>query len=240
MLRMARITAILLLLGLFFSFKTSAQGPCCITLPAEKLIVLAVDKAKQNDRLKQEKLTYVEHYTRNEFNFKMEPKSTERSTTTLSGQARKLAGFNLEIGGLLDMLRNRHEFSFAGQKDVIFDGNGRPSLVLEFRPKDDLQYPTTEDKFINRLQGRIIIDAEDQTLWQVEASIPETNSFNFRVWWKILFATVDVQYFKLDFEQTKFGDIIVEKTINVETKFRVLGSTRTRKYIYEYGNYRVK
>lgn len=232
------ITAFLLLS--VFCQKTEAQNTiCCHDLTADQLMVLAVDKAKRNDRLKQSSLIYDENYVRKEFDYRGTLKSTEESTTTLKGEARKLAGFNLEIGGLLDMLRDRHIFSFADPKETILK-NGRHAFVIEFRPRDNLRYPTTEDKFINRLEGKIVIDAEDQSLWHVESHIPETSKFTFRVWWTVLFATIEMQNFELNFDQVEFKDLIVEDKIEVTAKFRVLGSTRTREYHYQYGNYRIR
>lgn len=233
---MNRIAGICLLLA-FFTSEVSAQETCCFDLTPDQILVLVIDKAKNNDEFKQKNISYKEDYVRNEYNYKNELKSTEKSTSILEGKARKLAGFDLALGNLLEVLRNKHDFSFVDPGIVIFEG--KPVVILKFQPKPNLQYPTTEDKFINRMRGELVIDATDLSLLQVNGQIPESDTFSFRAWWKgLVFVTVEVQSFSLSFKQTKYNDVAIEDTIAVTVRFKVLGSTRTRRYYYQYGDYR--
>lgn len=67
-------------------------------------------------------------------------------------------------------LMQRFQFKLIG-RDVI---NGRPSYMVDFRPKsDDLPVNSLADKFINKAAGRIWIDAEDYAISQAQLRLTE-------------------------------------------------------------------
>lgn len=237
-----RKIAVFCLLWMVFSLKTNAQEACCHNnhnnMSADQLMTLVVNKAKANDSLKRAKLIYTANTVREDLDYAGNLRSTERTKKTIDGKSRKLAGFDLGIGELLQVLTEKDEFNFASQTETTY--NGRRVIIIEFHPKNDLISSTTEDKFINRLRGKLLIDAQNYSLWQVVSHIPDDNTFNFRAWWLFFFVTIEVNGFSLDFQQIDYRGIMVENIIEVEAKFNVLNSTRSRKYHYRYENYRVK
>ena len=233
-----RKMALVLFLLAVFSLKTSAQGICCQNLSADELMTEVVAKAKENDELKQKHLAFEETYLMEEFNFAGQKRSGEHSNKSITGERKQFAQFKMGIGDLLQILVARHQFSFADPEQVIL--NGRVCTVVEFRPKEGLTDITNEDRFINRLRGKLWIDAQNHALWLVEANIPEEDEFNFKVWRLFFFATINVKNFELEFQQTEYMGIMVENQIRVRAKFIVLSATRTRKYDYQYKNYRYR
>ena len=228
----------LCLLPAVFSLKTNAQG-IQNNISAYELMTKAVISAHQNDKLKQQYLAYEETLLFDESNYRGEKKPTERSTKTIQGGKTQFAGFNLSIGDLLQTLVSRHEFYFGNPADVVLP-NGKQCIVIEFYPKQNLESKTNEDKFINRLRGKLWIDAQNHALWRVEAAIPREEEFSFRIWRTIFFVTVNVKYLTLIFEQIEYGGIMAENLIRIETNFIVLSATKTWLYNYYYENYRLK
>lgn len=84
--------------------------------------------------------------------------------SNIRGKALKVKDYS--IGNLMQ----RFQFKLIG-RDVI---NGRPSYVVDFRPKsDDLPVNSMADKFINKAAGRIWIDAEDYAISQAQLRLTE-------------------------------------------------------------------
>ena len=138
-----RKVVIICLLGLLFSLKTSAQDTCNCNVTADQLMLLVVNKARQNDNLKRAHLIYSEDYTLEEFDYAGVKKPTTKKTNIISGQVRKLAGFDLSIGELLQLLVTRDKFSFADPAEIIEDS--KKYLEVRFSPKENLESTTTED-----------------------------------------------------------------------------------------------
>ena len=229
---------VLVFFFLIFSFKTYAQEIiCCSALTANQIMVLTVAKAQLNDRLKQGRLVYDEEHLFDELNYRGELLGpTKKENKTIDGKRGQLAGIDLSIGQLLERLATGHDFSFA--PSILRDGER--FAVIEFKPKPGLKYITNEDKFINRLRGKLYIYFLDYSLWKVEAEIPERDEFKFRVWRGPFFLTINIKSFRLEFEQVTYGDIMVEKRIGVVARFVALSATKTRRYTYYYDNYRYK
>ncbi len=227
---------LLVLLCLLFSLKTNAQEACCINLSANQIMSAAVTHTRENDRLKQARLIYNEVSTQKEFNYKGDKLSAKEEAETIDGLRSRLAGFDLSIGELLQILVVKHQFSEP--EEVIL--NNKSYWLINFYPKSGLIDNTTENKFLNRLQGKIWLDVQNNSLWRVEAQISESRAFSFRTWKLLGLVPIHVKSFKLTFQQIEYMGIMVENSIQVEAKYVVLSETRTRKYDFQYSNYRLK
>jgi hypothetical protein len=67
-------------------------------------------------------------------------------------------------------LIKRFQFALVGQEML----NGRPSLVVDFKPlRDDLPVNQFADKFINKAAGRVWIDEEDYAIAQAQLHLTQ-------------------------------------------------------------------
>ena len=72
---------------------------------------------------------------------------------------------------LNDDLLSRFQFTLAGREMV----NGRPMLILEFKPADKkLPERHIKDKFINKAAGRLWVDEADYVLAKADVHLTET------------------------------------------------------------------
>ena len=72
---------------------------------------------------------------------------------------------------LNDDLLSRFEFTLAGRETL----NGRPMLILEFKPADKkLPERHIKDKFINKAAGRLWVDEADYVLAKADVHLTET------------------------------------------------------------------
>ena len=70
-----------------------------------------------------------------------------------------------------DDLLGRFEFDLAGRKTI----NGRPMLVLEFKPaKKNLPERNIKDRFINKTAGRVWVDEADYVIAKADVYLTET------------------------------------------------------------------
>jgi len=70
-----------------------------------------------------------------------------------------------------DDLLGRFEFDLAGRKTI----NGRPMLVLEFKPaKKNLPERNIKDRFINKTAGRVWVDEADYLIAKADVHLTET------------------------------------------------------------------
>jgi hypothetical protein len=98
------------------------------------------------------------------------PATTPRNQTaadanaTIKGKALKVKDYSIPN------LIQRFQFNLVGRDTV----NGRPSYVVDFKPKsDDLPINQFADKFINKAAGRVWIDAEDYAIAQAQLHLLE-------------------------------------------------------------------
>lgn len=87
----------------------------------------------------------------------------------------------------------RYQWEVTGQEEV----NGRVAYVLGFQPRSgDLPVKRTLDRLLNRLAGRLWVDAEDFEIARVDLHLAE----NISAWGGLL---ASVKKFVLRFEQSK-------------------------------------
>jgi len=65
---------------------------------------------------------------------------------------------------------SRYHFAVA-RRDII---NGRPALLLTFKPRPNLPETTMEDKFLNRMSGEAWIDEQEYELARLEVRLQES------------------------------------------------------------------
>jgi hypothetical protein len=88
---------------------------------------------------------------------KDEPLSETHSN--IRGKALKVKDYSIPN------LVNRFQFTLVGREML----NGRPSLVVDFKPaSDDLPAHSLADKFINKAAGRVWVDEEDYAIAQAQ------------------------------------------------------------------------
>jgi hypothetical protein len=86
------------------------------------------------------------------------------ANSTIKGKALKVKDYSIPN------LIQRFQFNLVGRDTV----NGRPSYVVDFKPKsDDLPINQFADKFINKAAGRVWIDAEDYAIAQAQLHLLE-------------------------------------------------------------------
>jgi hypothetical protein len=93
---------------------------------------------------------------------KDEPVSETHSN--IRGKALKVKDYSIPN------LIKRFQFTMVGRQML----NGRPSLVVDFKPKcDDLPVNQLADKFINKAAGRVWIDEEDYAIAQAQLHLTQ-------------------------------------------------------------------
>ena len=93
---------------------------------------------------------------------KDEPLSDTHSN--IRGKALKVKDYSIPN------LIKRFQFNIVGRETV----NGRPSLVVDFKPlRDDLPVNQFADKFINKAAGRVWIDEEDYAIAQAQLHLTQ-------------------------------------------------------------------
>jgi hypothetical protein len=70
-------------------------------------------------------------------------------------------------------LAERYDYTIAGREIV----NGRPTVILEFRPKTNLQNRTIEDRVINNLSGKVWIDEQEFEWVRLDVQLQNRLSF---------------------------------------------------------------
>jgi len=91
-------------------------------------------------------------------------------------------------------------YQFAVKKRVVL--NGRPTLVLAFRPKEgELESNTLRDKVLNRIEGTLWVDEQEAETAKVAARLTETISLG----WFGLLGSVSRCEFALDRQRMADG-----------------------------------
>jgi hypothetical protein len=114
--------------------------------------------------------------------FRPAPSETKAEPEKSAGKKGAVTDANSNVRGkafekkdfaLNDELLGRFQFTLAGRETV----NGRPALVLEFKPrKSDLPERNIKDRFINKAAGRLWVDEGDSVL--VKAAVHLTEKVN--------------------------------------------------------------
>ncbi|HEY2329381.1 MAG TPA: hypothetical protein VGI63_06165 [Verrucomicrobiae bacterium] len=86
------------------------------------------------------------------------------TNSNIKGKALKVKDYSIPN------LVSRFQYNLVG-RDTL---NGRPSFVVDFKPKsDDMPINQFADKFINKAAGRVWIDAEDYAVAQAQLHLAE-------------------------------------------------------------------
>src|SRR6266487_4520055 len=95
----------------------------------------------------------------------------EKSEAVMDASCVRGKAFEKKDFSINDDLLGRFEFDLAGRKTI----NGRPTLVLEFKPaKKNLPERNIKDRFINKAAGRVWVDEADYVIAKADVYLTET------------------------------------------------------------------
>lgn len=125
-------------------------------------------------------------------------------------------------------LTARFTFELAGQEDIA----GRPAYILSFEPKSGkLPVKDVSDRLINRLAGKVWVDAREFEVAKAEVRLVE----EVTMWCGILGA---MNKFAFDVERTRVDDVWFNRVSNFEMEARKLFDNRRVRNRSESGNFR--
>lgn len=202
--------------------------------PADVIMARALQKARDNERIKKERLLYEERYTVDEWDSEGNYKSHEEKRSTISNKNTRMAGMGINI---YEALATRYDFKMAKPDEIITIDNNLYS-VIEFVPKPGLKLQITEDNFINRLRGTIYVRMDDYSIWKTVCSIPD--KFTFTVWYLFIPARITINKFELSFQQGEFQGVVVESSIKATTEYETAIKDGRREYLFNYSNFRFR
>ena len=116
-------------------------------------------------------------------------------------------------------LASRYSFDLVGHEDVA----GRSAYVLKFQPRSDkLPVKQTTDRLLNRLAGKVWVDAREFEVAKAEINLLG----EVTMWGGVLGA---MKKFSFDVERTRVDDVWFNRVTNFEMQGRkLLDGTRTR------------
>lgn len=128
-----------------------------------------------------------------------------------------------------EKLIGRYHFTVVGKEDV----NGRPAYVLTFLPKQGVKLPEEKrmDKVLNRLEGKVWLDAELYAITKLDMSLTEPTTLMGGL------GNVRNLEWKMDFVAVEPG-LFMPRTMSLKLDARrLLSSMRVKQHV-EYSNYR--
>ncbi|MEX2090877.1 MAG: hypothetical protein WD989_01940 [Candidatus Paceibacterota bacterium] len=222
----------------------AGQNP---TKPVEFIMNKALERARQNELLKRDKLTYERVYIAYNLNEKEEPIKPEKKRETVlveKGGVEKVMDKNgryyTKTGGAsgprFDMIRALESMTkFQDLEIVRIDMIGdRPFYLINFKPRTDRSRPRpTNDieEVIVRSAGWIYIDIEKFHIKQLAGWMTRPYS---RAWG--FFSLTRANF---DITQEELEGVVVIKDVKVIDKYSVFGFDTFERQTWEYTNYRV-
>jgi hypothetical protein len=235
-----------LIIPLLF-YPVQVHGPPDIK--AREIVDTAVEKAKENDKIKIANLQFKKHVIEYDLNddqsikklhrddvFRIhsiegEPMETliERMGKAVgdadSEKARSFGSVDYEEI-LQEALPNNFNF-YLTDEERVFE-QFAPTHVLEFRPKPNIKRDSLVAKLAGEMEGRLYIDEKSNT-WRVELRISRRINFYF-IFGAVYEAEAIIQ-------QRRYGDIVVMDYIDARARFRRFFSTTHRRYKWRYYDY---
>lgn len=218
-----KLLSLLIILGLLGVYAPGIFGQTTQDLDALALIIKMVEKARNDDAIKQKTLIFKKTHTINNLNSEGKFESLEQKEIyRVFGKYGKsfeelleviphdtdVSKNNLDFNILLDTTLTRYFFLLSPEKEII---QGEPCHLIHFWPKNNLSYETEQDEVINRINGIFYVDTKTFLLRKLSASLGK--SFG-----KSVFFNMERFDLELEMENLKTG-ISVIKRINVITKY---------------------
>lgn len=207
----------------------------------QKVIKDAKDNKQAKSQLRYRELSVEEEFDTNGVSRSRKPAQGVATRIVDGSQKSRIAGFELD---LYDILADRYNFEMANTSSspglTIIDG--RVYVVIDFAPKAGLKYKSIEDRFINRLHGRIFVDVRGEYYYikKTEIHIPEEFGFTY---WKfgILPVPITIKNFRFTLTQERLEPegVVVERTLEASTTFDSIRDGR-KEYRYNYDNFTKK
>lgn len=216
---------------MLFSLKTTTQEIIEYT-DVNQLIKQIVKKARENDKLKSESLTFKRVYTVYNLGDDGMALPGGPKTETVDFQGRGKSGITLPLD-MNRILEDSYNFEFAANKiQFLYE---EPVYVIHFWPKAIL--PDNDDgyyKAANRSMGVIYVSKEHLYVRHLEAIMDKP--FN------VLVGLGRIRRGKLTLEQKilpELNNIVVIDHFTAIVRYRRLFSERHENYTYTYGDYKL-
>lgn len=175
-----------------------------------------VEKARNDDAVKQKTLIFKKTHTINNFNSEGKFQSMEQKEIyKIFGKHGKsfeelleatphdvnISRNNLDFNILLEVALSRYYFLLSPSKETFTDGR---CYLIHFWPKNNLPYETEQDEVINRVKGIFYVDTRTFLLRKFEASLGK--SFG-----KSVFFNMERFDLELEMENLKNGIGVIKK-----------------------------